>query len=111
VLIFLNVPDAHMWMQPVSFIFVGVLVFTNVRGFLISFNQIFSAVGSDKGVTSNSVVLLLAQVMGTYFVATVLMMRMSMPEQFRCVVSRRGGSSAAAAAPAAALPVLEQALA
>lgn len=149
-LIFLNVPNAHLWMQPVSFTFVGILVFTNVRGILISFSNIFSALGarapgstssghaaagsggggrgkgrsvfgasngsssavSDPsssgnsassssggggggggggGVTTHAMVLLLAQVMGTYFVATVLMMRMSMPEQFRQGVSRSIG--------------------
>lgn len=84
-LIFLKVPNPHMWIQPASFVLIGVLVFTNVRGFLINLNTVFSVVGSDRGVTGNSIVLLLAQVMGTYFVATVLMMRLSMPEPYRSV--------------------------
>lgn len=90
-LIFLKVPNPHMWIQPASFVLIGVLVFTNVRGFLINLNTVFSVVGSDRGVTGNSIVLLLAQVMGTYFVATVLMMRLSMPEPYRRNVTQSFG--------------------
>jgi golgi pH regulator len=36
-------------------------------------------------VSSLGVVLLLAQVMGMYFLASVLLMRMNLPEEYRCV--------------------------
>lgn len=77
-----HVPDAHLWVQPISLAFVGLLVFTSVRGFLISFSNLFAAWSSSL-VSSASVVLLLAGVMGTYFIASVLLLRMAMPEQYR----------------------------
>ena len=78
-----HVREAHLWVQPISLAFVGLLVFSSVRGFLVSFANLFVAWSSS--VTSNSVVVLLAQVMGTYFISSVLLLRMAMPEQYRCV--------------------------
>ena len=45
--------------------------------------QIFYAVASSN--SSNVIVLFLAQVMGTYFCAMVILMRMNMPLEYRCV--------------------------
>ena len=117
-----GIAGAVHWVQPISLTFVGILVFTSVRGFLVSFANVFIAWSS--AVTSNSVVILLAQVsfvlsyvydsatriaepaagrtvvqnlgtpvripnllfvqvMGMYFISSVLLMRMAMPEQYR----------------------------
>lgn len=77
------IPNAHVWVQPISFVLVGALALSSVRGFLLSFSQVFSA--WSTAVTSNSTVLLLAQVMGAYLVATLLMLRMKVPPEYRCV--------------------------
>jgi golgi pH regulator len=95
-LVFFRVPrdEAGLWVQPVSFAFVGTLVFTSVRGFLLSFSQLVASFSSRLGlssVTSSSVVLLLAQVMGMYFVSVLLLLRMSMPEEYREGVTRAIG--------------------
>lgn len=76
-----------MWVQPISFAVAGALVFTSVRGFLISFLKIFAA-WSSTAVSTNSVALLLAYVMDAYFVATVLLMRMNLPPQFRLGITQ-----------------------
>jgi hypothetical protein len=128
------VPNATMWVQPVSFFFVFVIVTTTIRGFLINLvkvgaamarspccvessvlyrspscphlappaltcpsvtrrrvmscrGQLFSAWSSS--VTSNSVLLFLAQVMGAYFMSVVLLIRMAMPAQYRSVTLGR----------------------
>lgn len=96
-LVLLSVPrkQAEMYVQPVSFVFVGTLVFTSVRGFLMSLSQLFSAFSRSLGlspVTSASFVLLLAEVMGMYFVSVLLLLRMSMPEEYRRGVSTAIGA-------------------
>lgn len=100
-----------MWMQPVSFSFLAILVVMSVRGFLLTVSQVrhdprncpspaargyvcdevITLPGAQmfdswsQGVSSITPVLLLAQVMGSHFVATVMTMRMNMPEVYRCV--------------------------
>jgi hypothetical protein len=45
--------------------------------------QMFAAFSS--AVTSNSVVTFLAEIMGAYFISVILLIRMAMPAQYRCV--------------------------
>lgn len=98
ILIYLRVPrtEAALWVQPVSFVFIGILVFTSVRGFLLSFSQAVNMksiqkLGGFSSVTSSSVILVFAQVMGMYFVSVLLLLRMSMPEEFRRGVTKAMG--------------------
>eukprot|EP00693_Jakoba_libera_P000699 EC689120.1.p1 GENE.EC689120.1~~EC689120.1.p1 ORF type:complete len:114 (-),score=21.32 EC689120.1:142-459(-) len=55
----------------------------NVRGLVINMQKIFS--GHSRGV-SRLIVLLIAQVMGMYFLSSVLLMRMNLPEPYREIV-------------------------
>jgi hypothetical protein len=73
-------------MQTASFILVGVLVATQVRGFLLQLMRFFHAWSSV--LTSHSMILLLAEMMGMYFVSSVLLMRMSVPLQYRTIITR-----------------------
>ncbi|RHY30068.1 hypothetical protein DYB32_005477 [Aphanomyces invadans] len=59
-----------------SLVFVGILVFTQTRGFLILVLKFFRFFSSS--VSSNSVVLSLANLMGMYFVSSFVMMRMNL---------------------------------
>ncbi|KAG7390723.1 Golgi pH regulator B [Phytophthora pseudosyringae] len=56
--------------------FVGILVFTQTRGFLVTLLKFFRAYSST--VSSNSVVLWLAHLMGMYFVSSFVLMRMNL---------------------------------
>lgn len=85
ILIFLSVPNSELLVQPVSFIFVFVIVTTTIRSFLINLIKMFSAWSSS--VTSNSVLLFLAQVMGAYFISVVLLIRMAMPPNYRKAIT------------------------
>jgi len=81
--------NVEVWIQNFSFVLVGVLVFTQTRGFLMTIMKIFFRVSSS--ISSNSVVLLLAQVMGMYFMSSILLMRMNLPEKYRNSVSDHFG--------------------
>ena len=74
------------WVQYISFVFVGILVATNLRSFLVQLTKIFHAWSS--ALTSNLFVIFLAEIMGMYFVSSVLMMRMNLPLQYRIVVTQ-----------------------
>ncbi|RLN58321.1 hypothetical protein BBJ29_002490 [Phytophthora kernoviae] len=56
--------------------FVGILVFTQTRGFLVTLLKFFRAYSS--AVSSNSVVLWLAHLMGMYFISSFVLMRMNL---------------------------------
>jgi len=72
-------------MQTASFILVGVLVSTQIRGFLLQLMRLFHAWSSV--LTPHSMILLLAELMGMYFVSSVLLMRMSVPLQYRTIIT------------------------
>lgn len=94
--------DVKFWSQHVSFILVGIIVITSIRGLLITLTkvrfpffdnvylkcscQFFYAISSSK--SSTIIVLLLAQIMGMYFVSSVVLMRMNMPLEYRTIITQ-----------------------
>jgi hypothetical protein len=82
----LSIEVRQFVMQAASFILVGILVATQVRGFLLQLMKFFHAWSSV--LTSHSMILLLAEMMGMYFVSSVLLMRMSVPLQYRTIITR-----------------------
>uniref|UniRef100_A0A8C4PXY8 G protein-coupled receptor 89A n=1 Tax=Eptatretus burgeri TaxID=7764 RepID=A0A8C4PXY8_EPTBU len=77
--------DVKFWSQHVSFILVGIIVITSIRGLLITLTKFFYAISSTK--SSNVIVLVLAQIMGMYFVSCVLLLRMSLPLAYRGIIT------------------------
>ncbi|KAK6054129.1 pH regulator A family protein [Cooperia oncophora] len=77
--------DVRFWSQHISFLLVGVIAVTSIRGLLITLTKFFLAISSSR--SSNIIVLLLAQIMGMYFVSSVLLMRMNMPHQYRKIIT------------------------
>lgn len=73
--------DVPYWSQVISFVMIGIMVALTVRGFLIKLLQVFSEYSSSF--TSTQVALILTQVMGMYFVSTVLLIRMNLPPEYR----------------------------
>lgn len=53
--------QVQFWSQHISFLLVGVIVVTSIRGLLIQLTKFFDKISSSK--SSNLIVLLLAQIM------------------------------------------------
>lgn len=53
--------DARFWSQQVSFILIGIIAVTSIRGLLITLTKFFNAISNRK--SQNLIVLLLAQIM------------------------------------------------
>ncbi|KXJ27213.1 Golgi pH regulator [Exaiptasia diaphana] len=77
--------DVLFWSQQFSFLLIGILIITSIRGLLITFTKFFNAMASSK--SSNVIVLVLAEIMGMYFVSSVLLMRMNMPVAYREIIT------------------------
>lgn len=78
--------DVQFWSQHISFFLVGCIIFTSIRGFILTLTRFFYAVSSSK--SSNIIVLVLAQLMGMYFVSMVMLMRMNMPLEYRTIITQ-----------------------
>ncbi|CAD5230634.1 unnamed protein product [Bursaphelenchus okinawaensis] len=77
--------DVRFWSQQISFLLIGIIAVTSIRGLLITIAKFFNAISSRK--SSNLIVLALAHVMGMYFVSSVLLIRMNMPLKYRKIIT------------------------
>ena len=77
--------DVRLWSQYASFGLVGILVATQIRGFLLLLMRLFHAYANVY--TSNTMILFFSELMGMYFVSSVLLMRMSVPQEYRLIIS------------------------
>eukprot|EP01134_Creolimax_fragrantissima_P000864 CFRG0864T1 len=77
--------DVPFWSQQISFIFIGIIILASIRGLLIQLTKVFYAVASSN--SASVIVLCLAQVMGTYFCAMVILMRMNVPLEYRVIIT------------------------
>jgi hypothetical protein len=73
-----------------SFVLVGVLAMSAVRGFLVNLNKLFRAVYG--GVPPAAAVILLIQAMGMYLVSTVLLLRNAVPTAYRSIITDAAGT-------------------
>ncbi|CAF4648650.1 unnamed protein product [Rotaria socialis] len=78
--------DVQFCSQYVSFILIGIIVVTSIRGLLITLTKFFYFISSGR--SSNVIFLFLAQLMGMYFISCVLLIRMNMPAQYRQIISQ-----------------------
>ena len=99
--------DVHYWSQLISFVMIGVMVSLTIRGFLLKLQQVRNVLAMElfdfyfslwnflirvqlftrlsSLVTSTHMALAMTQIMGMYFVATIVLIRMNIPAEYRFV--------------------------
>jgi hypothetical protein len=78
--------DVGFFSKIISFIFIGILAFTQVRGLLLFLTKLFRR--GAAYMSFNIAILIFAEVMGMYFISSVLLVRMSLPLDFRRSITK-----------------------
>jgi hypothetical protein len=71
--------EVEFWAQWISFAMVGVMAIASFRGFLNLMFRLFTHY--TTAATSNSAILFASNLMGMYFLASLLLFRVNLPEQ------------------------------
>jgi hypothetical protein len=77
--------DVHWWTSYISLFFLGGLVATQMRGFLINFTKIFRTF--SLFISPSAMLSISTMIMGVYFVSMVLLSRIHLPIAFRTAIT------------------------
>jgi hypothetical protein len=83
--------DVHFWVQHLSFIFVGMLLASQTRGFLLFLGKLFRTHALRPETNTTALIVVLAEITGMYFMSSILLMRMNLPLEYRRIITRALG--------------------
>ena len=80
--------------QVLSLLFIALLVGASLRNFLRVVFRVFVAIGGVGGGTSTMLVLFVSEILGLYFLSSVLLIRNTLPDKYRGFITQAMGADA-----------------
>jgi hypothetical protein len=85
--------DLETLSQQVSLLLVSILIFTSFRGFFVQWLKVFRMQNAAySAIFARVFVVLMAWIMGMYFISSVLLLRMTIPQSYRESISKVMGN-------------------